>query len=304
MGLCMTSNQARLARLKAGQRPIFESIRCEFEARYRELSRYDIAEFVTPFWKKFNAQLEQSLLPAPPFSFLKDPVIIFSMFMTAGGHCLEEETRLLESWFSKERLKEILVEDYAGEPLLFNAEYLTSHNSIHHLHHLARWSMVTGLSLERNKTVVEWGGGYGNLAKIYRRLAPGTTYVIIDTPIFTCLQWLYLRTVLGEKEVHLIGASGPAIRKGRVNLISLGQLDRLKLKADLFISTWALSESATFAMNWVKRHKWFGAQSLLLAYQNSGRNLPDAGSLGLMAAAKGAKIEDISFLPGNHYAFK
>jgi hypothetical protein len=65
-----------------------------------------------------------------------------------------------------------------------------------------------------------------------------------------------------------------------------------------------LSESSGYSQEFVQSRRWFQAPRLLLAYQDSNAALPDAGRVGEAARGEGAVIEDIPFLPGNHYAFR
>jgi hypothetical protein len=186
-----------------------------------------------------------------------------------------------------------------------NSTYLTSHNSIHHLFHLFRFLDKTHCDLDQIDTIVEWGGGYGNMAKIFERLkSTPSTYIIIDIPLFSCIQWLYLTTILGEENVHLLQNAEDTICSQKINLMPICFLGHYKINADLFISTWALSESSKYSQDYVVAHEWFNSKHILLAYQESNKDLPDADRVGKLAKSIGAVIEDIEFLPGNHYAFR
>ena len=153
-------------------------------------------------------------------------------------------------------------------------------------------------------TVIEWGGGYGNMAKLFRRFNNKHTYTIIDTPLFSCLQWLYLSTIFGEDSVKILRNSEESIYKGKINLLPVCFSESIDLYADLFIATWSLSESSKYAQDYVKSEKFFNAEHLLIAYQDRNDDLPDADRVGSIAENFGAIIKDIDFLPGNHYAFK
>ena len=131
-----------------------------------------------------------------------------------------------------------------------------------------------------------------------------STYVILDTPLFSCLQWLYLATVLGPSRVHLHETPGEGVREGLVNLVPVSFTSDLRVTADLFISTWALSECSREAQDFVIARRWFGAKRLLLAYQGRSGDFAQAERLGALAAAQGARIVPIGFLPGHHYAFR
>lgn len=295
---------SRLARSKGQQRVAFTALSQQFAPNYDLIKTHDISRFVTPLWQGVNAEMEKLFTPAPSFNFLTSPALKHQMFVEAGGRWLEEQLSFLEERIPRNRLKFLLMEDLAGDPRLMNAAYSTSHTSIHHLYHLVRFADKTGCDFEKIEKVVEWGGGYGNMSKIFRRLRPTSTYCIIDTPIFSTLQWLYLSTVLGVENVNLLRQSGDEIQSGKVNVVPLCFVDQVKLQADLFLSTWALSESSSVAQDYVISRRWFEADHLLLAYQDTSEAAPTAGRLGEIAARAGAATIDIEFIPGNYYAFR
>ena len=303
--LRMKSSQAKLAQIKSNQKDTFMLYRNNFSNIYQKLKKYSISQFTTPLWENCNAKLEKVFLPQPPFSFLKDPTIMRTMFVTAGGKWLKEEITFLKEKIPRNKLEALLQEDFVGDPLLLNSTYLTSHNSIHHLYHLIRFLDKTQCNLDQMDTIVEWGGGYGNMAKIFKRLKSAPfTYIIIDTPLSSCIQWLYLATILGERNVHIIQNTEDTIRLQKINLMPICFVSHHKLDTDLFISTWGLSESSKYSQDYVGGHKWFNSKHILLAYQDSDKELPDADRVGKLAISTGAVIEDIEFLPGNHYAFR
>lgn len=180
---------------------------------------------------------------------------------------------------------------------------MTSHNSIHHLYHLFRFATSRGSKIGDIDSVVEWGGGYGNMAKLFRRMNEHVTYVILDTPLFSCLQWLYLGTVFGPEAVNLLEKTTDEIIPGKVNCVSIGLVPHVRISCNLFISTWALSESSRFSQDFVIERHWFDARHLLLAYQLAGERFPNAEQVGSLAREMGADIEEIKFIPGNYYAF-
>ncbi len=302
--ISMLIPQSRLARKKADQVVAFLNHSEKFLDLYEEIKKYDISRFVTKPWQKYNARIENALLPKPPFGFFKDQVVMETMFVTRGGKCLKEELSYLEKHVPKEKLKVLLEEDYVGDPLLFNSTYLTSHNSIHLLYHWIRYLNETNSNTEQLNTIVEWGGGYGNMAKLFLRLKESAcTYVIIDTPLFSCLQQLYLSSILGSEKVNIIKNANEKIVEGKINILPLCFVDSLNVTPDIFVSTWALSESSVASQDYVVEHNWFNAKKLLLAYQHSDSNLPDADRVGKLSTEAGAKIEKIDFLPGNYYSF-
>lgn len=276
----------------------------EFSVAYSALKMRSTGDFITSHWNDYNRELENIFLPLPPFAFLRNSIIKKTMFVDAGGRWLAEQVDFLEKSLSRNQLEDFLREDYVGKPVIRNIRYLTSHNSVHHLYHLINFQEKTKIKVGDFNTVVEWGGGYGGMAKIVKRMNTRITYTIIDTPLFSCLQWLYLATIFGEKSVNLLISPEDTFHDEKINLLPISLIDCHTINADLFISTWALDESSVYSQDYVVNQNWFNANNILLAYHDSDEKLPDSGRLGELAANAGAIIEDIELLPGNHYAFR
>jgi len=67
--------------------------------------------------------------------------------------------------------------------------------------------------------------------------------------------------------VNLVRTPRDPILDRRINLVSLPFLDTLNtMSPDLFVSTFALSESSQYAQEFVVSRNWFNAKHLLLAY--------------------------------------
>lgn len=284
----------------------FYQLRWSFTEQYSRVSGQEMRPFVTPLWADFNRSLERSLLPHPSWSFLRNPTIASTMVITKEGLNMQEELTYLTQQYVPGQLSHILREDPLGRPFIANQTYLTSHNSIHHAHHIARFFSVTGAQAHEIDRVVEWGGGYGNLVKIYRRITNRMPqWVIIDTPLLSVLQWLYLSTIFGPGQVKLITSPDQKPLEHGITLVPVQWYQQVPLRADLFVSTWAISESPIHLQDDVaKEYQWFGAQHLLIGYQEGNSSLPDAGHIGDLARESGAVIEDLPHLPAQHYAFK
>lgn len=273
----------------------FARLRREFAERYEQAAAGFGGGWVEPEWEERNRALAADVLPEPPPDFLRHPAILYSMFMP-DRVVPHELPRLLDA--HGDRLAALLEEDPVGDPPLLpghDGTYLTSSNSVHQLFHLQRFADATGTNLAELEVVVEWGGGYGNLAKLLRRLHGGAlTYVAIDTPLFACLQWLYLASVLGRDAVRL--ASEP--ERGTITLIPVQHAGEIDVQADLFISTWALNESPVTAQDLVVDRDWYGAEHLLLA-------MHDGVPLADRAVADGARRVRVGdFLPGQNYVVR
>jgi len=298
------SNHNRLAQIKRKQRSDFDLLVKQFPIYYKNLRTLNITKYVTGLWSNYNRNLENIFLPYPTFSFLRNPVIMFTMFATAGGDQLKKEIAYVERNMPQKKLKKLLEEDFIGNPLILNQKYLTSHNTVDHAYHIARFEEETNLDISAFGHIVEWGGGYGNMAKIFRRLNPSVTYVVIDTPLFNCLQWLYLSTIFGPESVHFIQRVTDHVVPHKINILPLFFLEQYKGTPDLFLSTWALCESSKFSQQYVADRQWFGARHLFLSYQQSDVRLPDADNVGRLASKDKAMIVPVGLLPDNYYAFR
>lgn len=276
------------------QQDRFSLLARQFGERLAAVQQYVDARFVRPDWMQRNAELERDLLPVPPATFLRHPVIRFQMFV--GDRVLPHELPFVRSRLPDDTL---LTEDPVGGPpttAVPGSSVRTSSNTVHQLYHLLRYQDATGRRLPDVGTVVEWGGGFGSLMRLLVRLHGGApTCVIIDTPVFSALQWLYLSAVLGEHRVVLHDTAPVRPVDGRVNVVPIGLVDALDVPADLFISNWALNESMPAAQRYVADRTWFGAAALLLAMHAGD---PFTATV-LDAGARPVPLGD--FMPGQYY---
>ncbi|MEK7568567.1 MAG: putative sugar O-methyltransferase [Patescibacteria group bacterium] len=254
----------------------------DFEVIYSEMKNlylvnkdnYDFSEFIVPQWNKNMLEIEKYFSNNFSFSFLNHQVIKATMFMYTHSEWKNIQKELISTYLTRNKAKEILREYNIGKPLLNDIGYVTSGNNIHHLYHLIKFFKETETNSSNINTVVEVGGGYGNMSKIYKKMNKESTYIIIDIPIFSYIQAVYLKTIFGREAVHIVHNNKIYIKKGSINVIPLnkkifGEISKIISGVDLFISTWALSESNEAMQSYVKSIDYFKAKYLLLAYQKS-----------------------------------
>jgi putative sugar O-methyltransferase len=273
-------------------------------ATYEKIRGHTVhSDFVDPAWSKNIRTVEDYFLKDFDLSFLDHPVINGSMvFTNRKAHA--EQWAYLEQWRNPEVLKKWIGEGASAHLPGARQKLSTAINSAHQLYHLARFERSTGWSVGNAKAVVEFGGGYGNLARVFRNLGNLTRYAILDLPLFSCIQYVYLSTVFGPDHVRLLDGTRDGIVKRKIHLVPLPLLDSLIVEGDLFLSTWALSESTKKAYSYVKNRNWFGSKNILLAYNDKWKPWDDE-ELKEDLEHQGYKVtvEPISFLPGNHYVF-
>jgi hypothetical protein len=143
-----------------------------------------------------------------------------------------------KDWF---KWKEIIKEDNIGNPVRFFLYPYSSGNKIHQAYHLKKFTEISKINLKNFNNVIEFGGGYGNMAKMFNKINKKNTYTIFDTAEVNLLQYYYLKK--SNLNVNL-GMN----KKFKINLINkLSDLKRkissLKIREkNLFIANWSLSE--------------------------------------------------------------
>lgn len=257
-------------------------------------------------WEDFNEEIRMELGPRPPLDFLRMEIVIKTVapipYRASYFHWYK---KFLENHFSRQDLWKLLEENYVGKPLVTWPRYRTSFASTQHLFHIAFLREKISAAFDDVETVLEWGGGYGNFAKILLRyLGRQATYILIDTPLMTSVQWLYLSSVLGEESVNLVDDSSEGVKKGVINLVSLPFVNNIDEKPGLFVSTWGLSESSESAVDLVSSKGWLKSDHLLIAtHKDDLSRISSRGNLSLSQKTSVSIIEMEGY-PSHFYVIR
>lgn len=224
-------------------------------------------------WKRNVREIRASFKSGVPIGFLSQPTISATMVFRSNPR--ETRKRIDDIMFvwPEEKAANVLREDYIGLPHIVDTRYVTSSNRVHHASHLTSYEATVGRTLDSWHTILEWGGGYGDMARLIRRLNRKCTYAIVDLPELCALQYIYLFSLLGEEVNWMIPGRGTLI-DGRINIIPVSSVlrEEIKISAQAFISTWGLTESSKEAQTFVCERSLFGAESVLLAYSPDRHN--------------------------------
>lgn len=273
-------------------------------------SDYIFKDFIVPQWMQNVEEIENYFINSFSFGFLNNIVIKNTMFVYSFKGWRDIQKRLIEKVFGNDSAK-LLHEYNIGRPLLNDAKYITSGNSIHHLYHISKFIDETKEDKSSINTVVEVGGGYGNMAKIFKNINPHSTYIILDVPIFSCIQAVYLKTIFGADSVNISHGDDIRIINGKINLIPLNKNSLhlineniSNIKPDIFISTWALSESNDLMQQYIKDCDYFESRYLLLAYQKSVESFSFAEDVtNINNTYEKVFNEETEYTPDNYYLF-
>lgn len=193
------------------------------------------SEVTEPLWLQFFGTLEKDFRDTVPEDWRAHPVVNSACEFAALVPLQKEAEYLVGRYPQFDRL-------IAANPP----------TAIHHLYHLTRWSDETGVDIRSLRNVVEWGGGYGSLARLLLLLNPDVRYTVIDHPVMLKLHEHFLPS-------------------DRVRRVPVDLADGVGNGCDLFISTWALSESGEGPQDYVaEQRNWFTASHLLLAFNQGG----------------------------------
>ncbi len=299
-----------LERKRPGQRALFEALTGDFKRILQAIEGSPENEWLTDWWRSLNVRLKNHLSSTQPaFSFLNSPVICRYMMPPVAREEINLRSQLAmlreHPFFNRQ---DSLLEDAVGEPPGLILPELSSANLVHHASDLVTFCSRANCDVRGLERVIEWGGGYGCMAKIVRRLSNGSTYCIVDSAIMCAVQWLYLATIFGRDEVRVV-RRGEGVQEGKINLIPLAFLEEVDLRADLFLSTFALNESPFAGVDYViNRKSWFGARHLLVACCPISPNTNEEnGNIGIISralAARGARIEKTACGDDSFYAFR
>lgn len=275
----------------------------------RRIPMYKYETFVQPEWKHNTEVIEKFFLGVFSNNFLRYHLLKGTMFAHLPKLARLLQKKLIVTVYGSSTAKQVLRENSTGNPILNDLEFLSSGNSIHHLYHLAKFKKETGTDISNCNLVVELGGGYGNFAKIVKKLNTNVTYVMFDIPIFSFIQLTYLQTVFGREAVHLY-EENRGIVPNKINIIPFNETTIRGLKhtlgatPDVFVSTWALSESNQATQNLMRSLSFFDAKYLLIAYQKANELFSFAQDvIDTAGAYRTLYNEETEYLKDNYYFF-
>jgi hypothetical protein len=250
--------------------PRYRRAQREAQGLYRGWSAIGTSEgLLHPMWQDAAAVFGDMVSEGVPADFLTHPLVRHMFYRTGFGELEEAQAAYLES--TEPWIRELCYryrEPQVGAPLSDSPLTRTSVSSLNKLYYLARiLEMARPVDL---RTVLEFGGGYGLMCHIFEELVkPRPTYVMIDLPELLALQYVFLRA--GSDIPVTPHAEAPVrIRARTVNLVPVELAATANLHCDLFLSTFALSETPLALQRFIsERREFFGASWLYVTGQHT-----------------------------------
>lgn len=138
----------------------------------------------------------------------------------------EKNTKIEFDTLDKVYWKNILNESKTGNPMFASFAQYTSMNMIHYAYHIDVFQKTCNKNIKDFNSIIEFGGGYGGMCNLIRKMGFTGDYTIYDFQELNLLQKYYL-----EKEEKM------------EKTILTDNFSVFDKKYDLLIATWSLSES-------------------------------------------------------------
>ncbi|MDR3646002.1 MAG: putative sugar O-methyltransferase [Candidatus Babeliales bacterium] len=251
----------------------FESIWYEMQYNYNQLkSKFldnaDSQKYLTQHWKIAANEIENLLQGPPNINFLSNYYVGQNMVRNDFNRTQKFEECFLEHCVSQ-KSKEIIkkFKDNDNNLLTKPSKFNLSVNTLGHLFYATK-------VLENVKTdpkrIIEFGGGYGNLAHVFKQIYPQSSILIFDIPASIALQYLFLKYTNHNAKIIILDEPVSDLQAGTIYLVPINLLEEFNIKADVFISTFAITESSQYIQNLAVKKKFFDANLIYIAGQLNG----------------------------------
>jgi hypothetical protein len=261
-----------MMRTEAEQREVFEQLKPQLPERYAEVAELLDETLLHEWWRAKLDLYRDTIVHSLRWDFMRVPGISDQL---VGNPEKQEPLVPMLSKLLFRRKTAWLGRDYVGEPFPTTIGRVeTSMDVVRAGYHWMRLLKEMGEeAFTQTSVFVEWGGGYGCLAKTIRRFYEAhevdpPTYVIVDLPVTSILQWIVLNTVFAPEDVHLLTPSNAydGIKQGVINLLPHGLARETVIDPDIFVGTWSLSESTPEATYLCEELGWFNSRWAILGY--------------------------------------
>jgi len=193
-------------------------------------------KYITDYWKK-NMNDIIRWIRVHDIEHILACKYIFANMVQIYEDIYKNELQYLLKYINMDEINN-LTKDHAE-----NEKY----NPVHMLYAIKQYENNTGMSIKDIKSIVEYGGGYGCMARLIKKINPDVRYTIIDLPIMTDIQREYLKGY-------------------DVNFVSLDKIESFKGRYEMFLSTWAFTECTNELYDFIISKKFYNAKKFLIAY--------------------------------------
>jgi len=186
----------------------------------------------------FNKEIINLINQKRLINFLRIPFIQKMFFIHNRLFIKNELNEIKKDKIFYIQWKNLLKEDEVGDPIRYFLYPVSSGNRIRQVYHLKKFCDFSNINIKTINRVLEIGGGYGCMARIFSKINHKINYTIYDTFEVNLLQYYFLK--LNKLEVAIENS------KSRINLISSikfnNEINYKNNSKTLLIANWSLSE--------------------------------------------------------------
>lgn len=164
----------------------------ELRAAFAKLP--DVGNAVPYSWDRHRKSFKRHVAEDDPLKFLRWSTTIATMFVGNAKYILYELNYLNPEW------RRLIEEPWFGDAIPYYRARYTSGNLIHQAFHLKIFEDLSQRKIRDMESIYEFGGGYGAMALMARRLGFTGKYIIQDLPELSLLQKFYLSNIGVEAE--------------------------------------------------------------------------------------------------------
>ena len=213
----------------------------------------------------FNNYIKKLIIQKKFSNFLRENIIQKIFFVHNRVYILFMLFRII---FNKNKLyKKLLLEDNIGNPVRYFLYPSSSGNRIREVFHLLNFQDFSKISLKKINIILEFGGGYGNMARLFYKINKNINYKIFDTFHVNLLQYYYLRMLKIPLSFNGINNKNISLNYNISKYNSFSKKDK-----KLFIANWSLSESP-LKLRRIIMNKIVNFDYVLISYQEKFENI-------------------------------
>lgn len=222
--------------------------------------------------KLFSKKILEIIVSKKIRSFLRIG-FVQQMFFVHNRSYIFDELKILKKDTQKWNIwKKLLNEDRVGHPIRYFLYSQSSGNRIRQVFHLKNLCDFVNFNINKYDLVLEIGGGYGNMARLFNKINKNTKFIIYDTEEVNLLQYYYLKMNKVRVSFSFKRNANVYLVNNVLNLKSILSRLRMNNRKNLLISNWGLSE-----MPLILRQKLKFAILLfdyqLISFQNNFENI-------------------------------
>jgi putative sugar O-methyltransferase len=236
----------------------------QLEQQYKNL----MSLYVHPYWQKVRKEMQKFLMTKLGEDYLRSNLILHNLGGGRGGITKDKQEKLSYILSKNDKVRQFMqtyTDSRVGKPILyrnisFNKSMIVP-SSLDYIYYLARIVRDFNSHIE---TYVCFGGGYGGFSRIVRLYNPKATVLIIDLPEMLALQQLY--HAINFPTLPLVSHFKPSqhILEGGLNLLPVWWLRKINWKPEIFISTFALTETTDYLIKEVIKTNLLSAKHIFI----------------------------------------